>query len=104
MTNISSLLRNAIVCGGFPSSQRKLFGFANQTCPDEVSGCVSDLNVRVCVKSADHVWMFVCAANHETREEFVCSPRIDCPLNTRKSAKTKNIFPPVWRISRAKKP
>src|SRR5581483_5364953 len=53
-----------MVCGGLPSSQRNRFGAANHTWPVTVKGCVSDFNVRVCTKSADHVWMLVCALSH----------------------------------------
>src|SRR5262245_9536202 len=60
-----------MVCAGEPSSQRKRFGMANQTRPVATSGCVSVLSVRVCVKSADQVCRFVCAASQPLRTVLV---------------------------------
>jgi len=41
------LARTAMVFGGWPSSQRKRLGSANQTWPVAVSGWAKDLNARV---------------------------------------------------------
>src|ERR1035437_1081688 len=52
-----------MVCGGWPSSQRKRL-VATQTLPVEINGWARTLSERVCVKSADQLWRLVCTANH----------------------------------------
>src|SRR5687768_16885745 len=86
-----------MVCAGLPSSQRKRFGAANQTCPVETSGCVNDFNERVCVKSADHVWMFVWFSNHFETNSPASSARAESELKkTAKLASIKNFFIFLW--------
>src|ERR1051325_972743 len=71
MTSNSLVARTAMVCGGWPSSQWKRLGSANQTWPVALNGWVSDLSVRVWMKSADQVRMFACAANQAASGDLV---------------------------------
>ena len=62
-------MQTAMLSAGRPSSQRKQFGAENDTCPVDVSGAVSDCNVRVSVRSADHVWSWDWAVNQDCTGE-----------------------------------
>src|SRR6266550_1417402 len=96
MTSISLLARTAMVFGGWPSSQRKRLGSANQTWPVAVSGCVKDFKARVWMKSADQVWMLVCEPSQEARGELVSAAgavKAQAPTMRNEAPSTKHQAP-----------
>src|SRR2546426_1095709 len=70
MTSMQSRWRTAMVCAGWPSSQRNLFGATNQTRPLAVNGWASVVKVRVWMNSADQDWMLVCALSQAVTKGF----------------------------------
>src|SRR5438552_3255523 len=93
-----------MVCAGWPSSQRNLFGATNQTRPLAVNGWASVVKVRVWMNSADQDWMLVCALSQAMTKGFQSLAAAALPVaqaTNIKEAKASLNFSPRPRIGDA---
>src|SRR3954447_11150600 len=86
--------RTAMVWAGLPSSQRNRVGAANQTCPVAVNGWASDFSARVCVKSADQVWILVWASSQRVKSGPISTATAEsfAPRTNNRNNRIKRLF------------